>query len=213
MNKEVIIDGVNVAGCGAYMPDLGKYNCIALCNNSSATCEGSPNCDYKQLQRTQAQYNEVVKQNKSLQTELQKAKHEFVELKKYKDVVNKLAGMQVILTNKDKMPELYNNAKDLKLDHYKHTLEKIEEIAKQGLKPICYKSNCNRCQCYDGDDSKIAITNLINEYFTEDGFVDDDRDFYEALEGLVENERASCNKAKPISERILTIINEVKDAD
>lgn len=98
------------------------------------------------------------------------------------------------------------------VNRYKQALEKIEEIAKQGLKPICYKSNCNICQCYDGDDSKIAITNLINNYFTENGqFADGNHDFDEALEGLVENERARCNKAKPISEQILAIINEVKD--
>lgn len=49
------------------------------------------------------------------------------ELKKYKDVVNNLAGMQIILTNKDKMPELYENVKDLKLEEYKQALEPFED--------------------------------------------------------------------------------------
>ncbi len=38
------------------------------------------------------------------------------DLKQYKPVVNNLAGKQVIITDKNKMPELYENAKDLKLE-------------------------------------------------------------------------------------------------
>lgn len=37
--------------------------------------------------------------------------------------------------------------------------------------------------------------------------------YKQALEGLVENERTRCNKAKPLSEQILSIINEGKDAE
>lgn len=102
-DKKIIIDGVDVVEC--------KFRCYidrCMANTCITTaCKDSPNCYYKQLQRKE---------------------QECEELKKYKDVVNKLAGMQIILTNKDKMPELYENAKDLKLDCYKQTLEKIEEF-------------------------------------------------------------------------------------
>lgn len=52
------------------------------------------------------------------------------ELEQYKNVVNKLAGMQVILTNEEKMPMLYENAKDLKLKQLSKTLTEIEEYLK-----------------------------------------------------------------------------------
>lgn len=102
-NKEIIIDGVNVAGCCYAEPTPTTPKCSI---NEYIHCDGH-NCYYKQLQ------------HKSQECE---------ELKKYKDVVNKLAGMQIILTNKDKMPELYENAKDLRIDRYKQALDKIEKI-------------------------------------------------------------------------------------
>ena len=55
-------------------------------------------------------------------------KHENEELKKYKVVVDELAGKQIILTNKDKMPELYKNAKDLALERYHKVLKEIKKI-------------------------------------------------------------------------------------
>ena len=37
-----------------------------------------------------------------------------------------------------------------------------------------------------------------------------DEDFSESLIALVDNERLKCNRAKPISEKILSIINKTK---
>lgn len=226
-DKKIIIDGVNVAGC-YYL----KYDKIG-CDIDECYCVGN-DCYYKQLRRKEQEceelkerlkcmcfdsksnnnrcisYNRIAEDYERDLQRLTKITQECEELKKYKDAVNKLAGLQIILTNKDKMPELYKNAKDLKIDRYKQALEKIEIIAKRGLTPICYKSNCNSCQCYEGDDSKISLETLINNYFTEDGFNDDNGDFYEELEGLVENERTRCNKAKPLSDEILSIINKLK---
>lgn len=68
-DKEIIINGVDVAGCEAYMPKLGKGDCIALANNSASTCKGSPNCYYKQLQRKEQEcekwksYYDLYRQN------------------------------------------------------------------------------------------------------------------------------------------------------
>ena len=64
----------------------------------------------------------LTKQRKELKTENE-------ELKQYKDVVDKLAGMQVILTNENGVPQLYDNAKDLKLKQLSQTLTEIKEIA------------------------------------------------------------------------------------
>lgn len=93
-------------------------------------------------------------------------------------------------------------------------LEEIEELAKDGLNPICYKSNCSRCKCYNGDDCKAGMISLINNYFTENGeFADGNGDFAEALEYLLDKERSRCNRALPISKKILYIINKAKGGE
>lgn len=86
-------------------------------------------------------------------------------------------------------------------------IERIKEIAKTGLKPICYKANCSTCRCYTKDDKNYSLNCLINSYINEDGeLMDGNCDFGEALEALVDSERVACNKAKPIAEEILKLI-------
>lgn len=75
-DKEIIIDGVNVAGCGSYMPKLGKYDCIALGNNSAACCKGSPNCYYKQSQRKEQEVESLKQEVKILQYNFDSATRE-----------------------------------------------------------------------------------------------------------------------------------------
>lgn len=69
----------------------------------------------------------------TLQQQLDQLKAENEELKKYKDVVDKLAGMQVILTNENGVPQLYDNAKDLKLKQLSKTLTEIKKIAEDTI--------------------------------------------------------------------------------
>ena len=140
-DKEIIIDGVNVAGCEHFW-NIGDAEGLKICkinfdNNYFSNgipcgerCSKHPNCYYKQLQRKEQECEEYKAQAKKYLADYFEENKKCKELKKYKDVVNKLAGLQIILTNKDKMPELYENAKDLKIDSYKQALEKIEEIAK-----------------------------------------------------------------------------------
>lgn len=73
-DKQIIIDGVNVAGCEAYKPYLGKYDCIALGNKSAATCKGSPNCLFKQLARKTQECEGIKKQLDRFKTENKKLK-------------------------------------------------------------------------------------------------------------------------------------------
>lgn len=104
-----------------------------------------------------------------------------------------------------------NCHKYIEADRYRKALEEIAGIAKDGLNPICYKSNCSRCQCYDGDDCNARMNALINNYFTENGeFFDGNGDFAEAIEALLDEERSSCNRAKPISQQILDIIADLR---
>ena len=107
-----------------------------------------------------------------------------------------------------------NEKLELKNTRYLKALEEIEKIAKDGLNPICYKSNCSRCKCYNGDDCKAGMISLINNYFTQNGeFADGNGDFAEALEDLLDKERSRCNRALPISKKILDIINKTKGGE
>lgn len=60
-------------------------------------------------------------------------KKENEEMKEYKAVVDELADKQIILTNKDKMPELYENGKDLALNRYRTALEEIGGLIQSTL--------------------------------------------------------------------------------
>ena len=96
-------------------------------------------------------------------------------------------------------------------EKYKQALDDIEQIAQTGLKPICYKSNCSRCKCYNNDDCKAGTKALLLNYFDKNGnFVDGNDDFSDELDFLVEKERKSCNRAKPISQKILDIIHKTR---
>lgn len=96
---------------------------------------------------------------------------EYEELKEYKAVVDELAGKQIILTNKDKMPKLYENAKDLKLNRYRKALEEIEKLTKDFKKDIC-----NVCGWRNTDECSPSgtvceyafnILNIINKVKSE----------------------------------------------
>jgi hypothetical protein len=52
MNEEIIIDGVNVAGCEFYFKD-GKYSCdLSFINQEElCKCDDIQDCTYKQLKR------------------------------------------------------------------------------------------------------------------------------------------------------------------
>lgn len=71
-NKEIIIGGVDVSGCEFHTTRFFGYVGQNYCKIYDCVCEEPicDNCDYKQLQRLTAQYNAVVEQNKSLQSEV-----------------------------------------------------------------------------------------------------------------------------------------------
>lgn len=81
-NKEIIIDGVDVSGCEFHTTRFFGYVGQNYCKIYDCVCEEPicDNCDYKQRQRLTAQYNAVVKQNKSLQQENVKIKTDNSEL-------------------------------------------------------------------------------------------------------------------------------------
>lgn len=91
-------------------------------------------CKEQECERLKKEIYELTEEvsiDRALFSEIDQLK---AELEEYKNVVNKLAGMQVILTNEEKMPMLYTNAKDLKLKQLSKTLIEIKEIAEENMR-------------------------------------------------------------------------------
>ena len=57
-NKEVIIGGVNVAGC-EYCLKMTKYRCTIQRDVYKCLCEENPNCHYKQLAREKQKLRKI----------------------------------------------------------------------------------------------------------------------------------------------------------
>ena len=85
-------------------------------------------CD--ELKKKNYELTEEVSIDRALFAEIDQLK---AELEEYKNVVNKLAGMQVILTNENGVPQLYDNAKNLRLKKLSQTLTEIKEYLKPYL--------------------------------------------------------------------------------
>ena len=163
--------------------DFNKRDKVSCYHILYDKCNENPNCYFKQLARKTQECEEL------------KGKLRDLELKN--------------TTLQNRYQQLDGSITEC--DRYRKALEGIEELAKDGLNPICYKSNCSRCKCYNGDDCKAGMISLINNYFTENGeFADGNGDFAEALEDLLDKERSRCNRALPVSKKILDIINKAK---
>ena len=149
MNKEIIIDGVDVSDCNVHYLQYGTD--IAMCGHEvqqddnsyiAVQCCLRPNCYYKQLARLTAQYNAVVEQNKALQAELKGKEQECEELKK------------ASLT----LAEGLNIRQD-KLDHYRKALDEIEEIIDNddwGYCPLDDREDCH-------GNTYLKILDIINK--------------------------------------------------
>lgn len=69
INNKVIIDGVDVCGCGFFHPEYNDTDChIALAfadqYDGCIKCEQNPNCYYKQLQRKTQECEKLEKELK-----------------------------------------------------------------------------------------------------------------------------------------------------
>ena len=59
-NKQIIIDGVDVSGCGWYNPNI-KMDCLLQPLQNDA-CKNNPNCHYKQLALKEQECEELEKE-------------------------------------------------------------------------------------------------------------------------------------------------------
>ena len=149
-DKQIMINDVDVSRCDflakeddycSYSGEYRAYKGQCGCSDEKM-CKDHPNCFYKK----------ALKQ-------LKRKEQECEDLKKYKKVVDKLAGMQVILTNEEKMPMLYENAKDLKLKQLSKTLTEIKEIAKYDV----YTTRSDLCLKLNRIKKKISECEVKNE--------------------------------------------------
>jgi hypothetical protein len=115
MTKEIIIDGVNIAGCGYYDAKNDKGNwCDLTCTQEHSPffrCESMPYCNYKQLKRLEQENKELKVANQSLSilgTDLVSA-HETVRKEFFRA---------------DKNKDMWRE----KAEEYRSSLEEIREI-------------------------------------------------------------------------------------
>lgn len=151
-DKEIIIDGVDVAGCEYLTENL-------LCNQANLLdfhCVANQNCHYKQLQRTQQQYNAVVEQNRRLQEAIKAKEQNCEELSKQ----NSLLREKI----RHERAEFRTSAKYSRLQtlyRYKQALEKIEQIANTHTTVQCLNPDYDCTNCHDdmSDNGKTCINN------------------------------------------------------
>lgn len=162
-DKEIIIDGVNVAGCdflakedfySSYSGEYTAYKGQCGCSDEEM-CKDHPKCFYKkalkQLQRTQQHYNQIVEQNKNLQQELQNAKEEYEELKKEKE----LYVTWYRAKHDDWADVFFKTIKSR--DYYKQALKKIEEECEH------YKNAPFHFEAIYAKSSMDEIIDILNE--------------------------------------------------
>ena len=90
MTEEIIIDGVNVAGCGYYYDTFGHCDICGRGTDKSDTfcsyCKDNSDCYYKQLQRLK-QENETYKRKN---VELQITLNEFNRFNNYRKALEEI---------------------------------------------------------------------------------------------------------------------------
>lgn len=104
-DKEIIIDGVNVAGCEDFKPK-DRFTCHPyICN-----CHQKPDCNYKQLRRKEQECEESKRTistlegvNKLFENNLDNS---FIKIVRYKQALKKI----------EKIAETSNNAPCLEFD-------------------------------------------------------------------------------------------------
>lgn len=124
-DKEIIIDGVNVAGCGYFEPYLGNGDCMiqGLGINESilyCDCKDNPNCYYKQSKRKE-QECAIFKQSENEALEIIAELN--AECEELKDLNRRLHNQRESYWKEYQSLQVKN-------DRYKQALEKIEEYCK-----------------------------------------------------------------------------------
>ena len=119
MDKEIIIDGINVAGCDWYFKPNGN------CDNEQLVhkCEGD-NCYYKQLKRAEYQ----IAEDEDLQCDMRET-------------------IEQLKAENERILEQKNNVMRKNIVLYT-TLQEIKEIAEKSYKTSLIEKDCIACDDY-----------------------------------------------------------------
>ena len=120
--EEIIIDGVNVAGCNHCFEQYGDMLCMMI---DQYFCEGNI-CYYKQLQQLKAENERLKEEIKSLYEE-KDCLHKIID----RLLVN--AGYSEDTASAEDFENVYEDMqyKNNKLEEYKSCLQEIKEVAEK----------------------------------------------------------------------------------
>lgn len=137
MDKEIIIDGVDISECSYAitpkrqcpnkpMPYAKETSCIGCKEHNTKLnfCKNNPDCYYKQLKRLERQYEDVLKLAKENADSNEYCLQELEqENEKLKEEITKLSDPRYQIS---KVNEGYYN----RMNTYKQALQEIREICK-----------------------------------------------------------------------------------
>ena len=109
MTKEIIIDGVDVAGCEYFNKVTYEEPYCNIDEEHLYTCSSDENCYYKQLQRVKAENEKLKKQYNCYACGGCKGKEDYINLEKHHKGLRK------------------------QFDKFWNTLQEIKEIAEIGM--------------------------------------------------------------------------------
>lgn len=186
--KEIIIDGVNVAGCVRLQDD--KTSC-----DLGGECKGWDNCYYKQLKRLQQDYVNLSKSFEHLKTSYQENQDYISQLKdenaELKEKIKKYAAINEQETKdyaelkaenerlKEKMIRLTEENGNLIIrantsyNNYRDTQRRLDELCKANIHNLALLSKANKTlqeikaivtePCIDNEDCLTCKSNCMNK--------------------------------------------------
>lgn len=155
--EQIIIDGVDVAGCKYF----NRFRNICHNKNLCCDCEKNQDCYYKQLQRKTQEceqkekellsnekiINKLMKEVDELKQECEKLKNQVDE--DYNYYTTELKTLRDIISNKEKR----NAALFLMSNRYRKALEEIEKYTRKQFCDNCedigsteYNCHCEYCE-------------------------------------------------------------------
>lgn len=140
-DKQIIIDGINVAGCEYF----NRFRNICHDKNLCCDCEKNQDCYYKQLARlefklkvTEADYEASEQEREALQMSDNEAREIVAELKaeckELKEKVKELNQGWIDCDKERNLQETNSKFRQRVINRYKRTLIEIKEITEENIR-------------------------------------------------------------------------------
>lgn len=182
MDKEIIIDGIDVAGCGYFCEADKECSICGMGTDGEDTfcryCKDNLNCYYKQLKRLEQENAEVKAENERLKEEIKVLQYNIAEYS------NNNIDTAVTLFAKDKAKLEQENAllkaykdkyyqqtldDEIQINELHQTLQKIKAIAEQCMnKDACFECKySDDCYIEDAEIPTYDICKLLIQKITK----------------------------------------------